>query len=217
MTRPLLLDLFCGAGGGAMGYHRAGFDVVGVDIKPQPRYPFEFIQGDVFEEWFDLSAVTAIHASPPCRDHSRLVQLHGTNETGWMLAETREMLQEFGKPWIIENVARAPMRADFKLCGCQFGLPRLRRERWFETSPQMFDLRPPCRHSGYAVTVAGHPGGSTVAGGGISVALSADWRLAMGIDWMTSAELAQAIPPDYTEYIGGQLLEHLESQRESFA
>ena len=126
MTRPRLLDLFCGAGGAAMGYHRAGFDVVGVDIKPQLRYPFEFHQGDAMT--WPLDGFDVIHASPPCQDHTRqfVPREHGT---GWMLAAIRERLTASGLPWIIENVPGAPMRADYKLCGCMFDLPRLRRER----------------------------------------------------------------------------------------
>jgi DNA (cytosine-5)-methyltransferase 1 len=209
MTWPRLLDLFCGAGGAAMGYHRAGFDVTGVDDRPQPRYPFTFHQADAMT--FPLDGYDAIHASPPCRDHSRLTQLHGTIGNGWMLSTTRNRLTSSGVPWIIENVSGAPMRADYRLCGCMFGLPQLRRDRWFETSWRGFELRPPCSHTGYAVTVAGHPGGSTTREG-INVALTADWRRAMGIDWMTAAELAQAIPPAYTEYIGSQLLEHLKER-----
>jgi DNA (cytosine-5)-methyltransferase 1 len=209
MARPLLLDLFCGAGGAAMGYHRAGFDVIGVDLVRQPRYPFPMVQADALEalRW-RLDRFAAIHASPPCQDHSRLIQLHCKTGTGWMLAETRRRLEEWGGPSVIENVAGAPMRPDFKLCGCVFGLPQLRRERWFETSPMLFDLRPPCHHTGYAVTVTGHPGGSSTRDG-IVAALTADWKRSMGIDWMTAKELAQAIPPAYTEHIGAQLMEHI--------
>ena len=143
MSRPRLLDLFCGAGGAAMGYHRAGFDVVGVDINPQPNYPFEFVQADAMEflknrgrGWWSMKRFDAIHASPPCQDHMRGGQ-HPPHGTGWMLNACRRMLTDHGIPWVIENVPGAPMRADYRLCGCQFGL-RLRRERWFETSWQGF-------------------------------------------------------------------------------
>src|SRR5260221_481967 len=117
MTRPRLLDLFCGAGGAAMGYSRAGFDVTGVDIKPQPRYPFQFVQADAMS--YPLDGFDAIHASPPCQDHMRspgpAYESHGT---GWMLPATRSRLMATGLPWIIENVPGASLRADLKLCGC---------------------------------------------------------------------------------------------------
>ena len=155
MTRPRLLDLFCGAGGCSMGYHRAGFDVTGVDIRQMSRYPFEFHKADALE--FPLDGFDAIHASPPCQDHSVTqnftTRRHGS---GWMLAATRERLEASGLPWVIENVPGAPMRPDFKLCGCMFGLKRLKRERWFETSWHGFDLRSPCLHLEPVITVAGH-------------------------------------------------------------
>jgi DNA (cytosine-5)-methyltransferase 1 len=192
-----------------MGYHRAGFDIVGMDIEDQPNYPFEFIRCDVLEAWIDLADIDAVHASPPCQDHmlGGLARDHGT---AYILAEVRAMLDEWGKPWVIENVPGAPMRADFILCGSQFGLT-VRRHRWFETSPQLFDLQTPCDHRGRIVGVYGHPHGSSGANRGMLPGTPENWFHGMGIDWMTVAELAQAIPPAYTEYIGRQLLEHLNS------
>jgi len=210
---PRLLDLFCGAGGAAMGYHRAGFDVVGVDIKPQPRYPFTFIQADAMT--YPLDGFDAIHASPPCQDHSALSSLHAKHGTGWMLASTRERLEQSGLPWVIENVPGAPMRVDFRLCGCMFGLPRLKRDRWFETSWNGFDLRAPCHHRGRVITVAGHGMDGRYYRDGV-IPSHADRQTAMGIEWMTDAELVQAIPPAYTEYIGAQLLDHLARGRLRF-
>lgn len=201
-----------------MGYHRAGFDVVGVDIKPQPHYPFAFIQADALtvlgtlldgESYMAMTIRTigAIHASPPCQDHTRqyVPRKHGT---GWMLATTREHLVASGLPWVIENVPGAPMRADYKLCGCMFNLPKLRRERWFETSWRGFELRPPCQHlePSVSVTGTGTPTGTWKVYGSLKLA---DFQHVMGIDWMDRAELSQAIPPAYTEHIGAQLLEHL--------
>jgi DNA (cytosine-5)-methyltransferase 1 len=215
MTRPRLLDLFCGAGGAAMGYHRAGFDVVGVDIKPQPRYPFTFIHADAMECLTNYTSqlaacdFDAIHASPPCQDHSATRHLHGTpHGTGWMLAQVREDLKTIGLPWVIENVPGAVMRTDYRLCGCMFDLPGLRRDRWFETSWHGFDLRPPCYHTGRAVT--GHGTDGAFYRSGLPLQTQEQRRRAMGIDWMTQAELAQAIPPAYTEYVGRALLGLLE-------
>lgn len=117
---------------------------------------------------------------------------------GWMLAETRRrLIRDWGGPWVIENVPGARMRVDLKLCGCMFGLPGLRRERWFETSWHAFDMRPPCHHTGKAVEVYG--------GGGATKGRMTDRIAAMGIEWMSRRELNQAIPPAYTEYIGHML------------
>ena len=202
--RPRLLDLFCGAGGASVGYHRVGFDVVGVDIAPQPRYPFEFVQADAMT--FPLDGFDAIHASPPCQDHSSLRGLHELHGTGWLLAATRRRLEGNGQPWVIENVPGAPMRTDFKLCGCMFDLAGLRRERWFETSPQLFDMRSPCHHTERTITVAGHGADGRYYREGGPIPTVEDWRRVMGINWMTQDEMAQAIPPAYTEYVGRQLL-----------
>jgi DNA (cytosine-5)-methyltransferase 1 len=211
MSLPKLLDLYCCAGGAGTGYHRAGFDVTGVDINPQPNYPFTFHQGDALTylagHWHEYDA---IHASPPCQDHSITRHHHKRpHGTGDLLAATRRGLIALPVPWVIENVPGAPMRADYRLCGCMFGLPGLRRDRWFETSWRGFDLRPPCYHADPTITVAGHPGGTSTRDGTNGFGTVAAWREAMGIDWMTARELAQAIPPAYAQHIGEQLLAHL--------
>lgn len=219
MTRPVLLDLFSGAGGAAMGYHRAGFDVIGVDVKPQPRYPFPFFQWNAIDTLNDLLSgyaignhalgdIAAIHASPPCQDHVRAPGAAAKHGTGWMLAATRDRLKETELPWVIENVPGAPMRADYRLCGCMFGLPFLKRERWFETSWGGFEMRPPCHHPEHPISVTGHgtPLHTWQRYGSVPLARA---REVMGIDWMNRYELSQAIPPAYTEHIGARLLEQL--------
>lgn len=217
-NRPRLLDLFCGAGGSAVGYHRAGFDVVGVDIEPQPHYPFEFIRADALDtlrywmvrepDW--ANGFDAIHASPPCQAFSVAAQSrrNAGHEYPDLLGPTRELLEATGLPWVIENVPGAPMRIDFKLCGCMFGL-ELRRERWFETSWQGFALRPACTHFGPVPSVTGHGTPSWVRKQLGYNPTIAHYRAAMGIDWMNRDELSQAIPPAYTEFIGAQLLAYV--------
>lgn len=211
-ARPLLLDLFCGAGGCSVGYHRAGFDVVGVDVKPQPRYPFRFIKDDALDVLRELLAgrslygihlshFAAIHASPPCQAFTVARVIHGRKHLD-LLTPTRKMLTQSGKPWVIENVPNAPMRADVILCGSMFNLESeaggLIRHRWFEFWEPQLMLVPTCQHRRKTVSVFGH-------GGHIYHGVN-DWRTVMGIDWMTRDELAQAIPPAYTEYIGRQLM-----------
>ena len=187
-----------------MGYHRAGFEVTGVDIEPQSNYPFEFVQADAMT--YPLGGYDAIHASPPCQDHMRggLANVHGT---AWMLAETRRRLIASGSPWVIENVPGAVMRPDYVLCGSHFGLP-IRRHRWFETSWHGFDLIS-CDHSRPIHGVYGHPHGRNGAAPGMLPGGLAEWSAALGIDWMDTDELAQAIPPAYTEHIGRELVEQL--------
>jgi DNA (cytosine-5)-methyltransferase 1 len=216
--RPRLLDLFCGAGGAAMGYHQAGFDVVGVDIKPQPHYPFEFEWADAFE-FLDVydgrMKFDAIHASPPCQRYSVTRNFTGKGDTHPdLVGPTRMRLQQAGLPWVIENVPGAPLRADYVLCGCMFNLRtgsgmRLERERWFETSWQGFAMVLGHDHSEPAITVAGHdvPSHQRKFGRGVTLA---ERKAAMGIAWMSRDELGQAIPPAYTRLIGEQLLQHLE-------
>jgi DNA (cytosine-5)-methyltransferase 1 len=195
-----------------MGYHRAGFHVIGVDIKPQPNYPFRFFRSDALKYlelgpigWYD-----AIHASPPCQAFS--VAAQGQRNSGKeypdLLAPTRELLEATGRPWVIENVPGAPMRADFKICGCQVGL-ELRRERWFETSWHGYQLATTHHHPYPVPSVVGHGTPSWVRKQlGYNPTIE-HYRAAMGIDWMNRDELSQAIPPAYTEYIGAQLLDAL--------
>ena len=210
MKRPLLLDLFCGAGGCAMGYHRAGFDVVGVDIKPQPRYPFDFIRGDALEYGLTIArenngVYDAIHASPPCQQYSPLKALQQGKTYPDHIAATRELLQKTGLQYVIENVPGAPMFKSIVLCGGMFGL-RTYRHRWFECNFMVMQLEHPrhvaktstkkrraCFDAGLHISVTGDVG-------------SYVGPACMGIDWMTGNELSQAIPPAYTEYIGRQLL-----------
>jgi DNA (cytosine-5)-methyltransferase 1 len=213
MSRPVILDAFCGAGGAAKGYHDAGFDVVGVDIEPQPNYPYEFHKGDALTLGAELLAsgrFAAVHASPPCQAYSMITRNFGTADRHLdLLAITRKLLEAGGLPWIIENVPGAPMRADYRLCGCMFGLFRLRRERWFETSWRGFALLPGHHHAEPAVTITGH-GMTAFSRGKYGRELTpVEKGQAMGIDWMTTWDLAQAIPPAYTQFIGEQLLAHL--------
>jgi DNA (cytosine-5)-methyltransferase 1 len=197
-----LIDLFCSAGGAAWGYFLAGFTVVGVDIEPQPNYPFTFIRADATT--YPLDGFDAAHGSPPCNDHSSLSGLVGKHGTGWMLQHTIDRFRAWGGPWVVENVDRADMPGATILCGTHFGLGAenrvLKRHRKFLTS---FELPPAgrCMCTGMPVGgVYGHSGGTQRRGYKFSAATA---QHAMGIDWMTHDELAQAIPPAYTEYIGG--------------
>ena len=216
MSRPRLLDLFSGAGGAAVGYHRAGFEVVGVDLVAQPHYPFEFIQEPYEAALFDLmnnwpeGTFDAIHASPPCQAYSVATQSQRNlgKEYPDLLAQTRVLLERIGLPWVIENVQGAPMRADYKLCGCQFGL-ELRRVRLFETSWHGFAMLPPHYHPHVVPCVTGHGTPSWIHKQlGYNPTIK-QYHEAMGIDWMNRDELSQAIPPAYTEFIGKQLLDLL--------
>jgi len=188
-----------------MGYYRAGFEVEGVDIKPQPHYPFKFYQADALE--FPLEGFDAYHASPPCQDFIPTIpKKHGT---AYFLDDIRRRFMVLDKPWVIENIPGAPLRADFRLCGCMFNLPRLKRERWFETSWEHFELRPACQHLEHPISVTGHgiPSANYYRDkirGGDFIILA---RKAMDIDWMNRGELSEAIPPAYTEYIGKYLLQ----------
>jgi DNA (cytosine-5)-methyltransferase 1 len=222
MTRPRLLDLFCGAGGAAMGYHRAGFEVVGVDIRPQPHYPFEFHQADALSSgWipaeYSLKDFDVIHASPPCQAH---VQWQGINRARNgqvpdhpdLIAPIRERLVASGLPYVIENVVGAPLRNTVLLCGSMFGLG-VRRHRLFESNVLL--LRQPCRHLGDEVAIYGKLDGRRVwtrrdeTEVRVARTLSLAFE-AMGIDWMmTWDELREAILPAYTEFIGGLLRQHL--------
>lgn len=210
MSRPLLLDLFCGAGGCSVGYSRAGFDVVGVDIEPQPNYPFPFIQADAMT--FALDGFDAVHASPPCQDHSPLSAVAGDHGTAWMLDGTRARLMAQPMPWVLENVGAADMRADFLLCGAMFGL-RTYRHRRFEIDPRLpLLLAPPPHPRHRALTATKNRRQRWAEGWNVSITGDVGVYLgpeAMGINWMSGNELSQAIPPAYTEYIGRALMDSL--------
>lgn len=218
-----LLDLYCGAGGAGMGYHCAGFEVVGVDINRQPHYPFEFVQQDVLtlDPEF-LAGFDAIHASPPCQDYSALKGL-ATAKRGRMIDGVRELLRAARLPWVIENVVGSDLRNPITLCGSSFGLGVWRHRR-FETSFPVV-LTPPCSHAlvpkPIDVTGTGGPfsGVRKAVGGGISRKPRnlAHAREVMGIDWMTRAELSQAIPPAYTEWLGNHLRGWIEQQQRKAA
>jgi DNA (cytosine-5)-methyltransferase 1 len=221
-SSPLLVDLCCGAGGAALGYGRAGFDVVGVDIEPQPRYPFRFIQADVMsldlEKEFPDAA--CFHASPPCQPFSVSTKRYRNAGKAYpdILAALREKLRRTGKPFVLENVPGAPMPNRFVLCGEMFGL-RVIRHRWFEVENAVVFAPPHVEHRGYATGVrddkewikAGSFYYYTVCGNGRRSYDTHDaWARAMGgLEHMTKYEMAQAIPPAYTEYIGRQLIGQL--------
>jgi DNA (cytosine-5)-methyltransferase 1 len=213
--RPLLLDLFCGAGGAATGYYQAGFDIVGVDVNHQPRYPFKFVQADALEylRTEDLSGYCLIHASPPCQGYSVSRFRHPGKEYPMLLEPVREALQATGLPYVIENVEGAPLIDAVTLCGSQFGLTcewpgngkvALRRHRLFESTFPVPDPGPH-DHSLLSVPVYGHgPSGRKARLKGTGHAQAE--RDVMRIDWMTREEINEAIPPAYTEYVGQHAL-----------
>lgn len=208
---PRLLDLFCCQGGASAGYRQAGWDVTGVDIEPQPRYPFAFVQADALEYLAEHGhEYDAIHASPPCHDHNALKSLSGTDGTGWLLVASRKAIAATGKPYVLENTPGAPMAPQVVLCGSMFNLRAgrrlLRRHRWFETS--VYVLTPPDACAGRLVGGAYGTGGGGQQTRGYKFT-AAEAIEAMGIDWMTTAGRSQALPPAYTEFLGAALLAQL--------
>ncbi len=233
MHRPRMLDLYCGAGGAAMGYYRAGFEVVGIDVKPHPRYPFDFVQMDALEaldQWD--GAFDAVHASPPCQAFSAMRVMQNARQHPDLLTPTRQRLLAIGVPFIIENVEQAPMNvhpptlfgglSGVRLCGSMFDLRtekyQLRRHRLFESNIPL--PQPSCRHRA-DLTVVGfygdhartrtringhHARGTDIVRNDDKLVLV---RNLMGIDWMTWTEANQAIPPAYTAFLGAQLLASL--------
>lgn len=221
--RPRLLDAFCGDGGSAMGYHRAGFDVVGVDIEDRPAYPFEFHQADAMT--FPLDGFDVLTGSPPCTGHSTMASVggfRGTHGTEWMLRATVDRFAAAGVPYVVENVAGADM-VGLTLCGSEFGLVDgpylLRRHRRFAANVLLMgaggctchgrriagvygDLSRNDRAATSRRRRDGRPHGDTRAG--IERA-----RRLMQMPWATPYGLTQAVPPAYTEHIGRQLLAHL--------
>lgn len=213
--RPLLLDLFCKAGGAAVGYYRAGFDVLGVDIEPQPNYPFTFRQADALEVLAEagpsgLSCYAAVHASPPCQFGTAYKRRPGhVAESPNLIPETRGLLEATGLPYVIENLwlNRAHLIDPVRYCGSSFGLD-VQRHRAFESNVPL--LAPPCDHGWQTPRFPPATNRSnlrrTVEVGVWRIPLDVQ-REAMGIDWMTLPELSEAIPPAYTEHIGHQLIE----------
>lgn len=236
-VKPRLLDLFCGAGGASMGYYRAGFEVEGVDIKPQPHYPFRFHQADALT--FPLKGYDAYHASPPCQFGSvmRLGRWQDREHLN-LIPTIRKRLKATGMLFVIENVegSRRHLITPVKLCATMLGLGtafgnQLRRHRYFECE-HFWLLVPPCNHNKASVIgvygggqhplrrrpvtvgVYGHVGGSSNRDGLVQFGTDAR-REAMGIDWMTGNELSEAIPPAYTEYIGKHLMKAIQQNGES--
>lgn len=214
-SRPRLLDLFCGAGGAAMGYHRAGFAVVGVDIEPHDSYPFAFVQDGALaylerQLWRKTKGeplgFDAIHASPPCQEFSSAGKAaKQTLRKSYLdlYVATRSLLEQTGLPWVIENVTAAPSRSGVVLCGSMFSLP-IQRHRTFESSHLLL-LDRHCDHKPDAITVTGHSPQRWL-GGSRKTVPPKEYQAAMGIDWMSVADLVQAVPPAYTEWIGERLL-----------
>jgi len=216
-AKPRLLDLFCCAGGAGLGYSRAGFDVVGVDINPQPNYPLPFIQADALTLDRDfIASFDAIHASPPCQSYSDLAKRNG-NADDWprLVEPVREMLEQIGLPYVIENVDGAPLINAVVLCGTMFPPLRVLRHRLFEAN---FAILSPVhskhpkvhtfdrRKSHFGKTDEWKDFVQVTGGGNCTLAAA---REAMGIDWMTKAEINESIPPAYTEFVGKQLIRHL--------
>ncbi len=222
--RPRLLDLFCGAGGAAMGYHRAGFDVVGVDIKPQPNYPFRFVQDDAMDvlarkdmAWVfgDGGEWGAIHASPPCQAYTSMRHMGNGAGVGApeLIEPVRGLLQAWDLPYVIENVVGSSLRNPMRLCGSSFGL-NVWRHRLFETSFPLLAM--PCAHrlSEEPIAVYGdHPEDCRGTKRVRRARNLAEGAEAMGIDWMPWRELTQAIPPAMTEHIGFYLMLEVQARK----
>jgi len=220
------VDLFCGAGGASKGLSVAGFEVEGYDIKAQPRYPFTFHQGDALTA--DLSGADFVWASPPCQAHTAMKTMHNARSHPDLIPAVREKLKSWGGPYIIENVVGSPLIDPVRLCGTMFDLgcedAELRRHRIFESNVML--MVPECKHGSRAAVIGVYGGHLRnrkrvrtigVYGEGVRDSVRkfdkgvADFnvvqgRRAMGIDWMTLAELCQAIPPAYSEYLGRQVL-----------
>jgi DNA (cytosine-5)-methyltransferase 1 len=218
--RLKLLDLFCGGGGASMGYHQAGFEVTGIDLKNQPDYPFTFIQKDAMQILADLDYLNqfdVIHASPPCQVFTRarhLMKAQGNSTNKPDLVEAvRDALRAWGGTYVIENVVGAPIQG-IVLCGSSFGL-KVRRHRIFESNKQLKSLHCDHKTQGNPIGVYGAMGdqpqgedkatGKYVYGGTVAKTLI-EGQQAMGIDWLKWQQLKESIPPAYKKHRGKQLL-----------
>jgi DNA (cytosine-5)-methyltransferase 1 len=219
-VKPRLLDLFCGAGGAGVGYHRAGFEVFGVDIDPQPNYPLPFLQADALA--FPLIGFDVIHASPPCQAYSDLAK-QNKREYPDLITPVRERLIASGLPYVIENVEGAPLINPITLCGTMFDGLRVIRHRLFESSEEIWPPQPcPAKHplvfthdkrkAHYGQLDQNTAFVQVTGGGNATIANKAD---AMGIDWMTGKELNEAIPPAYTRWIGALLIRRRQHDQRS--
>ena len=216
--RPRLLDLFCGAGGATKGYQQAGFCVIGVDIKPQRNYcGDDFIQADALEVLAEgVTGIDAIHASPPCQRYSAMSTCRPglSDDYPDLVAPVRDLLDQTGLPYVIENVPGSPLVNPTTLCGTMFG-HELYRHRLFEAN---FDLPEP-EHPEHVMPAskAGHWRPGTVMSVAGHFAPVAHGRVVMDIDWMNREEMAEAIPPYYTEHVGRHMLAALVEQQEEAA
>lgn len=209
--KPRLLDLFCKEGGASAGYAAAGFEVVGVDINPQPRYPYEFIQADALDVLADLEFLqtfVVLAGSPPCQAHSALGPSNPRHSYADFIPQTRAAFRASGRPYVIENVVGAPLENPILLCGSMFDLGA-GGFRLFESNAAL--MAPPCRHDERPVIgIYGGKARNRRRGNGIpSMGTNLPKQLgeqAMGINGMTNAGLSEAIPPAYTQFIGEQLM-----------
>lgn len=207
------LDLYCGGGGAGHGYYLAGFDVTGIDIDPQPKYPLTFIQADALEVLRDIEycrQFDLIHASPVCKRYSTITKTAGTSEDHPDdIEEVRDLLQEIGKPYVIENVPGAPLRNYVELCGTMFGLNVI-RHRCFECWPEVWFPPFTCNHQKRVVAHGRRPNRgkhyAAVTGHFSDVVFAQE---SMGVNWLGQKELSQAIPPAYTKWIGQQMKEYI--------
>lgn len=214
--RPRVLDLFCCAGGAGMGYSRAGFDVVGVDIVHRPRYPFHFLQADALDVMDELAGdFDLVHASPPCQSSCTLTK--GTNRGRQyidLIPQMRELCEWHGVPYVIENVPGADIRKDLTLCGEMFNLAVLRHRHfeinWFDNAlppqPDHIKHRGPVRGWRHGVWRDGPYIAAYGKGGGKGNVT--EMQNALGIHWTDiHDELTEAIPPAYTGYIARAFLQ----------
>ena len=202
-----------------MGYHQAGFDVVGIDWQPQPRYPFRFVQIDVRTlTKDDLRGFDAIHASPPCQAHTSMKTMPDARKHLDLVPETRALLNASGLPYVIENVPGAPLINPVRFCGSMFGLgakgAQLRRHRDFETNWLLMSPGK-CKHASPTIGIYGEGCRDSRRKHDKTIPefTVVDGREAMGMPWATLAELCEAIPPAYTRVIGRQMLAHLEAEK----